>query len=322
MIKFSKTIILLTCLTLSQAHAKKGQQAFVEFGGGEMGGISFFLGGALCQLFSETKFTCNINASKNAYENMLNVQEGIFDMALVPASLVEQFFYKDPKNFSDKYIRAVANLGMMNFLAVVRKDSPIQSFADLSGKRVSIGVENQSVNFIFQHLIRHHQLDLKTIKTEFISYPHEEMKSLCNGKTDMILILDGYPSHYIDALQNSCPIRLVYPTDAAIKEFSKTRPTLHKVHIDGNQSYPDLNSGDTVGSHVMVIANVGVSTATVKLFLKQLKKYFKWFNMKHKSNEALAFWDRFKTLSIPLHEGVKEFLYDEKQYDILPKTHF
>lgn len=102
-------------------------------------------------------------------------------------------------------ISAVGRLYDSFLHLVVLKDSPLNSFADLTGKRVSLGARGSSTEFITGRL-----LSMTGVSPHAFSLNQTDAaNAVANGSIDAMLTLTGIPTPAITDLANKHPVRLI-----------------------------------------------------------------------------------------------------------------
>jgi len=116
----------------------------------------------------------------------------------------------------DAYADAVAAVGRLydSFLhLVVLESSPVQSLADLVGRRVSIGASGSGTEFTVRRLLQLTRVRFQ----EVLLHQAESAAALAAGELDAFFTLTGIPTPAITALAARHPVRLVpLPAEAEL----------------------------------------------------------------------------------------------------------
>lgn len=288
-----------------------GRASEIIMGGGDLKDLYFLVGGVLCQIFGEAGEKCNVAVSQGSYENLNNTQNGRYDFSIVPESFAYRYFYRDPDNYLNNNIRGIFTMGDMNLLILVHRDSRINSLRDLKHKRLTMDADNEIGAEVLQHALSLEGVNPEDVEFKKLHFPSEEVAALCNKDTDALVLLDGTPSSLVDRLNNCCPVKFLFLPKKIIDEYANNYTYIEGSYIDGAAYYPILNSGPTLSTKALLISNTGVSPLLMSRFLQQFKKYFTVFKKQNDSLANLNFEEGFKKVAIPIHMGVKLFLYEE-----------
>ena len=196
---------------------------------------------------------------------------------------------------------------------LVHRDSRIDSIKDLKHKRLTVDADNEIGEEVLQHALALEGIQASDMEFKKLHFPSEEVAALCNKDTDALVLLDGSPSSLVDRLNNSCPVKFIFLPQNVIDEYVKNYTYINASHIDGNDYYPALNSGPALSTQALLISNTGVSPLLMSHFLQLYKKYFNVFKKQNESLANLNFEEGFKKVAIPIHMGVKLFLYEESR---------
>jgi len=102
---------------------------------------------------------------------------------------------------------------------ITLKDSPINSFADLKGKRVSVGSPGSGILATNEVILNTLGLTLDDIKPEYLSFA-ETTDAFRDGSIDAAIVNTAAPSAFVVDLETSHPIKLVPLTSEEIAKFT------------------------------------------------------------------------------------------------------
>ena len=132
--------IAIICATV----AASGAAQFISIATGGTGGAYFPIGAGMADIFNKKLTGYNASAQTTAASkvNCIQVQEGKSDLALVLGDTLAFAYKGDALGGFNKplsKLRVVANLYPNTIQIIARKDSNINSLADLKGKKVAVG---------------------------------------------------------------------------------------------------------------------------------------------------------------------------------------
>ena len=182
-------------------------------------GTYYALGGSFAEFISEEtgiKTTAEVSNASSA--NVIALQDGNAEIAFTQSDIA--FYAKNGEQmFEDKAIEdlmAVGGLYPETIQLVTTKDSGIKSFADLKGKKVSVGAPGSGTLANAQQLLEIHGLTLDDIEAENLDFG-ESTDGLSSGQIDAAFLTSGYPTGAVEALNATNKVVIV-PVEAAKAE--------------------------------------------------------------------------------------------------------
>ena len=223
------------------AVAVAQEPRFFRIGTAATGGSFFEVGGLVASAISSPADgpacgrggSCGVRglvavaqATPGSIENLRQVNSGQLESGFAQADLAG-WAYSGVKLFAEgplRQLRAIASLFPEAAHLVVLAESPIHSFADLKGKRVSVGEQGSGTAADAAVLLAAAGLGgEKDLKRKYLR-PGPAAEELKGGSIDAMFLVGGYPVPAIRELAASAPIRLV-PIEGKIvdglkKDFS------------------------------------------------------------------------------------------------------
>ena len=229
--KMTRLLILFLLLTTSCSHNKK----FTIYSGDKK--ASFFkIADGLCKVFNQQQTNSNLECvaleSHGALENLNLLNSKKADLAIIKTPEFNKFFLPEISNQT----KFVANLHQEYLTFLVRKNSKINSLANLAGKSVNIGSEASSSATITEKY-----LALAKITPQKIYHlgARDSFKMLCQNQLDAWIYFVGHPNYdYAQTLAN-CDVKLLQLSQSELKNFSLVAPFFKKNKISKN-FYPSL----------------------------------------------------------------------------------
>lgn len=207
--------------------ARAQDPLFFRIGTGTTGGTYFPIGGIIAGAISgppglppcgSAGGSCGVSgliavaqASAGSIDNIRRIQNGEFDSGLAQSDVAfaayagEGPFAGQPPVTS---LRAIAHLFSEFVHVVVPADSPVQSVADLKGKRVSVGAEGSGTIYDIRLVLAAYGLK-QTDVTEVFERPEPSADLLAEGGLDAMVMTGGPPLGVIADLARRRPIRLL-----------------------------------------------------------------------------------------------------------------
>ena len=271
------TLVVTLCIaTAGYAHQHNRNSSLVIIGTAGLGSVYYPSGVELCRVLNQTIMTsgirCLVLQSGGAIYNILAVGKGRLQMAITTDDMLEDAYLgQGVFDAPMTNLRMVMPLYENPFSIIVPKDSPINSFEDLIGKRVNIGGRGAGRHVFGKFLFRLKGLADDDFQ-ELTAFGSAQLKpALCRGDTDAILQLVGYPSHFYETLHEHCPVKIISLDDATIETLLTSRPLLSRVVLEYPDSDGNLQTWNTVSTKAVLFTTTdNLTTRSVNDILRQL----------------------------------------------------
>ena len=152
-----------------------------------------------------------IQSSGASKANILDIDDGIVDMAIVQNDVMD-YAYNGTSLFADVgAIDSFSTLGAAYAEVcqiVARADSGIKTVADLAGKKVSVGDSGSGVEFNAQQILGAYDITFENIDKQNLSF-QASADALKDGKIDAFFCTAGAPTVAITDLSTTTGIVLV-----------------------------------------------------------------------------------------------------------------
>lgn len=257
----ASAILATTALILGACDSEKQN---IRFGSGNKGGLYDQFAATFTAKFNSEHQDLQILAKNTAGSaaNIRLLEEGFIDLGIVQADVLQDYFMR---NRMVSAVAAVAGLYTESIQIVVSADSDIQSVADLTGKKVSIGEEESGV-------LRNAEIILEAygIAPEKIDAKHLSFKNAANalkaGEIDAFFCTAGIPTPSISELAASKSIRILPLGQSDMTRIMNLHPELTASEIPAG-TYPGQDSTiQTLGAKAVLVASQLLdSTAVAKI---------------------------------------------------------
>jgi uncharacterized protein len=192
---------------------------FLKFGSAPVGGAFFVMGDALAQVINDNrpegmgKF--NATATKGSQHNIRKLDKGQIDFALSNAA-ISYFAVRGEDGWEQAYdIRAVMTLAPNIALFLTRKDSGIETIADLKGKRVTIGPAGAGFELFVRPLVEGHGVSFDDF-TPLYASQGDAVEQLGDGASDAAFLGGAVPTASIIQACSSMDIHFI-PFDPEVR---------------------------------------------------------------------------------------------------------
>ncbi len=227
-------LILLSVLSLPVRAAGR---VFITIGTGGPTGVYFVVGNSICRMVHKEAaegrkqgrqhgIRCAAPSTGGSTYNIGNVKEGEFDFGVVQSDW--QFHaYNGSSKFEGKQfdkLRSVFSVHPEPFHILVGKNSGINSWADLKGKRVNIGNPGSGQRGTMEVLMAAHgtAIDDFQVATELTST--EQSKALCDGKIDAYGYTVGVPNAGVAVATDGCSAKIINLNSSVEKKLVAENP--------------------------------------------------------------------------------------------------
>jgi TRAP transporter TAXI family solute receptor len=304
------TLFGVAAAASSTAHA--GDEVFASVGTGELNGVYYPVGKAICEIvnrdLSIDGVRCSPETTPGSVYNTRAIQSGELEFGIVQAD-VNFNAYKGEgawvgKPFLD--LRSVLSLYPELVTVMARADSHIQDLAGLAGRRVNVGSKGTGIRATWDAI------------EEELGWRDEERvrpmgmradattSALCSGAIDANMLIVGHPSPLVKAQQAACAINLVAITGPAIDTL------LHKHLYYQRETIPADLYGlpadvPTFGGRATLVTSASVDTRVVAVVAKEVLGHLAELRTLHPALARLRPSQMVNDgLTAPLHPGAEQ----------------
>jgi len=226
--------------------------------------------------------------------------------------------FKGLKEFSGNpypNLRAITFLWGADVYLVVLSNSPIKSYADLKGKRVSVSGAGSTVSLVAFSLLEAHGVKRDDFKPYFFVYK-ETMEGIKDGSLDAGFLGGSYPMASYTELSLTHNVRIVPVDEKVIKEMVSESPYYYRAVVEA-KSYKGLEQ-DTpiIGFAAGLFTHANVSADLVYSILKNLYEHRTQYYQVHASAKEMTPGTALKGIPIPLHPGAEKYF---KEIEIIKR---
>jgi TRAP transporter TAXI family solute receptor len=308
------TGLLLAGTLAPSAYA---QQKYITIGTGGVTGVYYPAGGAVCRLVNKDRakhgIRCSVESTGGSVFNINTIKAGELDMG-VAQSDVHYNAVNGKNQFKEPFpeLRAVFALHPEPVTVVVRKESGVNSFNDLKGKKFNVGNPGSGTRATLDELIGAMGWSLSAFSLATELKADEHGPALCDGKIDGFFYLVGHPSANIQDPTTVSGAKLVSVTGPAVDKLVSANPYYAHATIPGGLYPGNAQDTKTYGVLATVVSSSKVPADTVYQVVKAVFDNFDEFKKLHPAFQVLKPENMIKDgLSAPLHDGAVRY-YKEK----------
>lgn len=213
------TLALMCAVSLS---ARAAEKVFITIGTGGPTGVYFVVGNSICRMIHKEAaegrkqgrkhgIRCAAPSTGGSTYNISNIREGELDFGVAQSDWQHHAYHGTSKFEGKQFdkLRAVFSIHPEPFHIIVGKDSGIDAWADLAGKRVNIGNPGSGQRGTMEVLMAAHGVskDDFQVATELTST--EQSKALCDQKIDAYGYTVGVPNAGVAVAIDGCGARII-----------------------------------------------------------------------------------------------------------------
>ncbi|WP_421862608.1 TAXI family TRAP transporter solute-binding subunit [Motiliproteus sp.] len=302
--------LLLSPFLLADASA---QSKIISLGTGGVTGLYYPAGGALCRLVNQSRMEhgirCAVRSTPGSVSNLQQVVSEQLDLGIAEAGQLHDAI--QGRGHFDKplgELRTLFSLYTEYITVVARKDSGIDSFDDLLGKRINIGPKGSSQRTTLQLLMQARGWTLSDFPEVHQLEPAQQAQALCDGRIDATLYVVGHPSGAIKEALRDCDSRLLALAASDILTLSDQNPHYRSARLNGGYYAQGLADIDTAGVRATVISRADLPEQDAYAIVKALFERLPSFRRMHPAFQQLESAAMVNgPLAAPMHPGALRY---------------
>ena len=309
-----RPIALLVLSTLFSLPALAAE-GIITLGTGAVTGVYYPAGGAICRLVNQERkehgLRCFVESTGGSMYNLNALRDGELDVGIVQSDW-QSDAYQGRGVFADgppfKNLRSLFSLHSEMFTLVVAKNSGIQSFAGLKGKRVNIGDPGSGMRATMQDLMQEFNFTKNSFAKVSELRPMEASQALCAGHIDAMVFTAGHPNGLVQEMTGNCGARLVPVEGKQVNNLLNTHPYYARTSVPGHMYKANPKPVNTFGVKATVVTTADVSDEKIYALTKAVFDDFDTFRTLHFVFATLEPKRMVKAgLTAPLHPGALRF---------------
>ncbi|MDD2202206.1 MAG: TAXI family TRAP transporter solute-binding subunit [Firmicutes bacterium] len=304
-------IVVVMFLTVS-IGASSATNLVLATGG--TAGTYYPLGGAIASIANKLapKLRITAQATSASSENMQLIGKRQADLALVQNDIAD-YAYKGIETFAGKSIKnfgAIASLYPELVHFVVKADGPIKSWADVKGKRISVGARNSGTEANARQILEAYGLTYADVDEQFLSFADsaEQFKA---GRIDGFFATSGVPNAGIADVAAKHKIRILTMDSNTMQKLTSKYQFFVSTTIPANSYANQTAPATTPAVMAILIAGNHVSESDVYEITKSLFENDGQLAKAHAKGSLVRLRTAMNGLSTPLHPGAAKY-YKEK----------
>jgi TRAP transporter TAXI family solute receptor len=307
-------------LSVSGTSEAATKRQFITIGTGGPTGVYFVVGNTICRLVHKEAaegrkkgrkhgIRCSAPSSGGSTYNIGQIAAGEFDFGVAQSD----WQYHAYNGTSDKVtkfnkLRAVFSVHPEPYHIIVGKDSGINSWAGLKGKRFNIGNPGSGQRGTTEVLMKAHGTKVGDFKLATELTSTEQSKALCDNKIDAMVFTVGHPSGSIKEATTTCDSVLVSVMGSAVDKLVMDNDYYRTATIPGGMYRGSDSDVQTFGVGATFVSSTAASADVVYEVVKAVFENFDDFRKLHPAFRHLQKAQMVKDgLSAPIHDGAAKY---------------
>lgn len=273
-------------------------------------GTYYALGGALADIIGqETDIKTTAEVSQASAANMTALKDGNAEIAFVQTDIA-YYASKGEMMFDGEVIDNVSAIGALypeTVQLVTLEKNGIKTFADLKGKKVSVGAPGSGTYANAEQLLEIHGLSMDDIQPQDLDFG-ESQESLQSGQIDAAFITAGTPTGAVEGLNAVAKVFIVPVEDDKADELIAKYQYYAKEVIPAG-TYGIAEDTPTVSVGAMLIIQNEVPEDLAYEITKAI--YDNASKLTHPKGALIKAETGLDGIGIPVHPGAQKY-FDEQ----------
>jgi len=310
-----KALLVLSVLALVTMGftACTPRTQFITIATGGTGGPYNIIGSAMATLLNANvrHIQATATVTPASVVNVGLLQEKKADIALAMNDVV-YYAFSGTEMFTTKHTNLAGIAALYpNFVQlVVRADSPIQSIADLRGRRVGVGAPGSGTEVNARQILQAFGLTYADLRADFLSYAESEV-GLRDGTVDAVFLTSGLPNAALIALATTRDVRFIPIAADKVTALAKQFPFYFPIEIPANTYRGQTAPIPTAAVINLLIVRRDLPDTLVYNMTKAIFDNLETLGNAHASARLISL-DRIRNgMPIPVHPGAERFFREK-----------
>lgn len=274
-------------------------------------GTYYALGGTFADLITtDTGIKTTAEVSQASAANMTALQEGKGEIAFVQTDIA--YYATEGKlMFDGNKIDTISALGALypeTVQLVTTEASGIKTYADLKGKKVSVGAPGSGTYANAEQLLEINGLTMDDIKAQNLDFG-ESTDGLQSGQIDAAFITAGTPTAAVEALNATTKVNIIGLDAGKADEIIAKYPYYAKDTVKAG-TYGIANDVETVSVLAMLAVKKDLPEDVVYSMTKAI--YDNTGKISHAKGEFIKAETGLDGISIDIHPGAQKYFNEKK----------
>lgn len=287
-----------------EASGNSGMPRFITIGTGGTGAAFYPIGVAIAQILTtELGVDASAQVTGGAFENIELVQNGTVDLGITMGNAAQDAYVNNSYTNLNAFF---GDLSRGYFQVVVLDDSPIQSMADLVGKRVCMGPAGNGAISVAELIWNAYGFGIDDVRATYLAYD-DGITQLTDGNCDAVVVQAAIPSSAIQQLAAEGGDYRLIPVEEEIAEQLCEQYTYFGYGNIASDTYMNNKSDTmTIYNTNMVIVRADLAEDVVYQMSKAVFDNLDTVVASHSAAAGITVEGAART-SIPLHPGSEKY---------------
>ena len=304
-VRIVSIILIIVVVVLTIVLLSKKRRDMITIGTGGTKGMYYNYSQKLAEIESKD-LDIRVKETEGSLANLRLIQQGYLDVAIVQSDVL----YNAKDEGGERNFGAVTFLYIETVQVVVRKDSGIESIADLKGKKVGIGKEESAIPKNVEDFLSVYGMDMSDIVAESLSF-EESSNALSAGTIDAFFCTAGAPTTAISELAEKTDIKLLTFDSDDLSRISKLNKGYDVTTIPAGTYKGQDSEVSTIGVYAVLLASDRLDEDVVYKITKDIYDHSAELNEHISTSNGIELDKEKENVVIPFHEGASKYYREQ-----------
>jgi hypothetical protein len=300
-------VSLIGSATIGWVPICSAKELFASIGTGEMNGVYYPVGKAICRTVEPDLralgIWCSPETTPGSVYNVGGIQSGELEFGFVQSDT--QFAaYNGIGTWNDRPVselRSVLSLYPELVTVIARAGANIRNLKDLVGKRVNVGSRGTGTRATWDAIAGEFERSEGTLTQPTRLKANETTSALCSGAIDANFLMVGHPSPLVSSQLPACPTNFVIVAGPVVDKLVNAHPSYVRGSIP-TELYGISADIPTFGSRATLVTSASTDPLLVAAVAKAILTHVAELRTLHPALASLRAEEMItQGLTAPLH---------------------
>jgi len=301
-----------TAVAILPVTVRAEDEIFASIGTGQMTGVYYPVGKAICQIVNRDLQThgvrCSPEATPGSVYNIARLQSGELEFAIVQSDVQFAAYHGNDAWIGRAFgnLRSVFSLYPELVTIIARADAHIRELSELAGRRINVGAQGSGIRTTWDAIEAGFNWNNQQRVRPAELRPDASIAALCNGAIDASMMIIGHPSALVKSQLDTCTANFVAVAGPVIDKLVHSRPYFQTEAIPAND-YGISSDVPTFGGRAVLVTSASVDARVVAVIAKAVVAHIAELRTLNPVLARLNAHEMTKNgLTVPLHPGAAE----------------